>query len=199
MKGVIKMRKFLTLTLVMVIVVSSLITASASEVVDVEDRVKYGVHIDSNMEVYENLETGFYRAEINNGSGNELGSVRSMKGEEIVGIIFGKSYIEITENDSTIVAENMTLTKVFEVSKKTKEVLTTGTYVVGQEIAPGLYKVENLTDTDGILQIFNHLRLNNEGKLGEVEIVRAGETIEFKVDEGQYAVNLFNVRMTRVE
>lgn len=192
------MRKLLALVLVMVMVTASMITVSANEVVDVEDRVKYGVHIDSFMEVYENLEAGTYKVEMKPEYEDKVGSVRNIRDGEIVDAVIGEGYIELVGTEF-IVTENAILTKIANIEKDIKTTLENRTYIVGKELEIGTYRVETLNDLDGMITIYNHLRLDTTDKIGEVEILRAGEVIEFEVTEGYYAVNLQDLRITKVK
>ncbi len=192
------MRKILALALVMVMVIASMITVSAGEVVDIEDRVKYGVHIDSFMEVYENLEAGIYKVEMKAGYEDKVGSVRNIKNGEIVDAVIGEGYIELVGNES-IVTENTTLTKIAEIESNIKTTLENGTYIVGKELEVGSYSVETLNDLDGMITVYNHLRLDATNKIGEVKILRAGEVMEFEVTEEHYAIYLQDLRITKVK
>ncbi len=192
------MRKLLVLTLVVIMVIASMITVSANEVVDVEDRVKYGVHIDSFMEVYENLEAGVYKVEMKAGYVDKVGSVRNIKDGEIVDAVIGEGYIELV-GDEFIVTENTTLTKIAEIENNIKTTLENRTYIVGKELEVGTYRVETLDDLDGMITVYNHLRLDTTDKIGDVKIVRTGEVIEFEVTEGYYAVYLQDLRITKVK
>lgn len=200
------MKKILALTITALMLTISIVSVSAETTVsDLDTREKYGVQVDSAMTIYEGLEKGLYKVDFKEGYDGEIGSVASYQDEDnyelkIFGV-GGSGYLTLTDKDIKVVAQNVILTKVESIQENINSTVEDGVYVLGKTIEKGLYKAE-VIETEGygvgLIVSTGSLDLDTDS-VNKVKSVDVGEVIEFEITEEDYVINLYNVRLTKVD
>lgn len=199
------MKKLLALTLTALMLTTSIVSAETI-VSDLDVREKYGVQVDSSMTVYEGLEEGLYKVDIKEGYEGEIGSVASYQDEDnyelkIFGV-GGSGYLTLSDKDIKVVAQNVILTRVETIEENLNNTVEDGVYVLGKTIEKGLYKAE-IIETEGygvgLIVSTGSLDLDTADSVNRVKTVDVGEIIEFEITEEDYAINLYNIRLTKID
>ena len=199
------MKKLLALTLTALMLTTSIVSAETI-LSDLDTIEKYGVQVDSSMIMYEGLEEGLYKVDIKEGYEGEIGSAASYQDEDnyelkIFGI-GGSGYLTLTDKDSKVVAQNVILTRVETIEENLNNTVEDGVYVLGKTIEKGLYKAE-IIETEGygvgLIVSTGSLDLDTADLVNKVKTVDVGEIIEFEITEEDYAINLYNIRLTKID
>ena len=116
--------------------------------------------------------------------------------------IGGSGYLTLTDKDSKVVAQNVILTRVETIEENLNNTVEDGVYVLGKTIEKGLYKAE-IIETEGygvgLIVSTGSLDLDTADLVNKVKTVDVGEIIEFEITEEDYAINLYNIRLTKID